>query len=90
MSDIELHSHWQNIYQTKGERDDSWFQESPRLFLDLIRETGAKTDAPIIDIGGGNSDRIRDRSRSDRWRLCCEPFPFQTQDITGLDMICSP
>jgi hypothetical protein len=52
MSDIERHSHWQNIYQTKGERDVSWFQESPRLSLDLIRETGAKTDAPIIDIGG--------------------------------------
>jgi len=55
MSNIERHSHWQNIYQTKGERDVSWFQESPRISLDLIRETGAKTDAPIIDIGGGAS-----------------------------------
>ena len=55
MSNIERHSHWQNIYQTNGERDVSWFQESPRISLDLIRETGAKTDAPIIDIGGGAS-----------------------------------
>ena len=35
MSNIERHSHWQNIYQTKGERDVSWFQEGPRISLDL-------------------------------------------------------
>jgi 2-polyprenyl-3-methyl-5-hydroxy-6-metoxy-1,4-benzoquinol methylase len=55
MSNIERHSHWQNVYQTKGERDVSWFQESPRISLDLIRETGVKTAAPIIDVGGGAS-----------------------------------
>jgi SAM-dependent methyltransferase len=48
-------AHWQNVYQTKGERDVSWFQENPDISLDLIRATGAGTAAPIIDIGGGAS-----------------------------------
>ena len=35
MSDIERHAHWENVYQTKGEREVSWFQESPSISLDL-------------------------------------------------------
>jgi SAM-dependent methyltransferase len=55
MSNNERHAHWENVYQTKGERDVSWFQESPEISLDLIRATGAKVDSSIIDIGGGAS-----------------------------------
>jgi SAM-dependent methyltransferase len=52
---LDRQSHWQNVYQTKGERDVSWFQETPTISLDLIRATGVGADAPIIDIGGGAS-----------------------------------
>jgi 2-polyprenyl-3-methyl-5-hydroxy-6-metoxy-1,4-benzoquinol methylase len=55
MSGLERRAHWENVYQTKGERDVSWFQESPAISLELIRATGVKTDASIIDIGGGAS-----------------------------------
>ena len=55
MNNIERHSHWENVYQSKGERDVSWFQESPEISLDLIRATGANVDSQIIDIGGGAS-----------------------------------
>jgi SAM-dependent methyltransferase len=55
MGTIERQSHWQNVYQTKGECDVSWFQETPAISLDLIRATGVSADAPIIDIGGGAS-----------------------------------
>ena len=55
MSNNEQHAHWENVYQTKGERDVSWFQESPEISLDLIRATGANADSSIIDIGGGAS-----------------------------------
>jgi SAM-dependent methyltransferase len=48
-------AHWENVYETKGERDVSWFQESPEISLDLIRATGAGTAAWLIDIGGGAS-----------------------------------
>lgn len=55
MSNNERHAHWENVYQTKGERDVSWFQESPEISLDLIRATGANANSSIIDIGGGAS-----------------------------------
>jgi hypothetical protein len=38
---LDRQAHWQNVYQTKGERDVSWFQETPDVSLDLIRATGA-------------------------------------------------
>jgi SAM-dependent methyltransferase len=55
MSTLEKQTHWQNVYQTKGERDVSWFQEIPTISLDLIRASGVAADASIIDIGGGAS-----------------------------------
>jgi len=55
MSTVERQTHWQNVYQTKGEQDVSWFQETPTISLDLIRATGLGTDASIIDVGGGAS-----------------------------------
>ena len=55
MKSIERHAHWQTVYQTKGEHDVSWFEESPAISLELIRATGVTTTAPIIDIGGGAS-----------------------------------
>jgi 2-polyprenyl-3-methyl-5-hydroxy-6-metoxy-1,4-benzoquinol methylase len=55
MSDIERQAHWENVYQTKGEDEVSWFQDSPAISLDLIRATGVRPDAAIVDIGGGAS-----------------------------------
>ena len=55
MSTLERQTHWQNVYQTKRERDVSWFQETPTISLDLIRATGLGTEASIIDVGGGAS-----------------------------------
>ena len=54
-STLERQALWQNVYQTKGKRDVSWFQESPAISLDLVRATGVSTNASIIDIGGGAS-----------------------------------
>lgn len=55
MSTLERQALWQNLYQTKGERYVSWFQEIPTISLDLIRATGVAADASILDIGGGAS-----------------------------------
>ncbi len=55
MSNVERHSHWENVYQTKSEREVSWFQETPAISLGLIRATGVATTASVIDIGGGAS-----------------------------------
>lgn len=55
MSTLERQDHWQNVYRTKGERDVSWFEEIPAISLDLIRATGMKPAAAVVDIGGGAS-----------------------------------
>ena len=55
MNSAERHAHWQTVYQTKGEHDVSWFEESPAISLELIRATSVSTTASIIDIGGGTS-----------------------------------
>jgi SAM-dependent methyltransferase len=52
---LDRQAHWENVYQTKSERDVSWFQETPEISLDLIRATGAGPAASIVDIGGGAS-----------------------------------
>jgi len=48
-------AHWENVYATKDENAVSWFQETPEISLHLIRATGVKATATIIDIGGGVS-----------------------------------
>ncbi|HEV3370924.1 MAG TPA: class I SAM-dependent methyltransferase [Xanthobacteraceae bacterium] len=56
--------HWEGVYRTKGEREVSWFQETPSVSLELIRSAGATRLSPIVDIGGGASrlvDALVDR-----------------------------
>src|SRR5258708_15634599 len=55
MSDVSRKAHWENVYTTKGEKEVSWFQESPAPSLELIALAGLSADASIIDIGGGAS-----------------------------------
>jgi 2-polyprenyl-3-methyl-5-hydroxy-6-metoxy-1,4-benzoquinol methylase len=55
MSDSNRSAHWENVYRTKGEREVSWFQETPSISLDLIRSAGAKRHSAVVDIGGGAS-----------------------------------
>ncbi len=50
--------HWENVYQNKSPDEVSWYQPSPVLSLQLIRNTGLALDAPIIDIGGGASTLV--------------------------------
>jgi SAM-dependent methyltransferase len=55
MTDTGGKGHWEGVYSSKGEREVSWFQESPEASIELIGLVGAKPDAAIIDIGGGAS-----------------------------------
>ena len=55
MIDLGRQAHWENVYATKGEDAVSWFQDKPDISLNLIRATGVKATASIIDIGGGAS-----------------------------------
>jgi SAM-dependent methyltransferase len=55
MDDVNRGAHWENVYRTKGEREVSWFQETPSVSLELIRSAGATRRSAIVDIGGGAS-----------------------------------
>jgi ubiquinone/menaquinone biosynthesis C-methylase UbiE len=47
--------HWENIYATKTSDQVSWTQAIPVTSLDMLHNFKVKKNAPIIDIGGGES-----------------------------------
>ncbi len=55
MDDMNRGAHWENVYRTKGEREVSWFQETPSISLEFIRSAGATRHSAVVDIGGGAS-----------------------------------
>src|SRR5262249_55351524 len=55
MSALDRQAHWQNVYTSKGEKEVSWFEDSPTVSLELIAATGAVAGSAIVDIGGGAS-----------------------------------
>lgn len=46
---------WEDVYQSKEEAETSWYEDRPRVSLDLIAVTGATIDAAIVDVGAGAS-----------------------------------
>ncbi|WP_312994345.1 class I SAM-dependent methyltransferase [Chryseobacterium flavum] len=50
--------HWENVYETKSPDQVSWTQKKPQTSLDIINSFGMKKNAPIIDVGGGDSNLV--------------------------------
>ena len=69
MNDLSRQAHWDDVYTTKGEKDVSWYQDSPAPSLELIALTGVSADAEIIDIGGGASRLVDNLLRKNFGRL---------------------
>lgn len=63
-------THWQRTYTAKGEREVSWFQDSPQPSLDLITQAAASPEAAIVDLGGG-----RHASRTPSWSAAFKTSP---------------
>ncbi|MBS1894169.1 MAG: class I SAM-dependent methyltransferase [Actinobacteria bacterium] len=60
--------HWQAVYRDRDPRRVSWFEESPRVSLEMIEEARLPKEAAIIDAGGGTSSlaaELLDRGYSD-------------------------
>ena len=55
MFDARRKQHWEAVYQTKGETNVSWYQDDPRLSLELIGAFAPTEGGRIIDVGGGAS-----------------------------------
>lgn len=50
--------HWETIYETKKPEQVSWTQAVPSTSLDFIHGFHLPKNAPIIDIGGGDSKLV--------------------------------
>ena len=50
--------HWENVYQTKGPDQVSWFQAEARLSRQLIESLAPRKSSAIIDIGAGASTLV--------------------------------
>ena len=53
--DLNIKKHWENIYQTKNFNEVSWYQENPKISVDIILSVKPNKNATIIDVGGGES-----------------------------------
>jgi len=47
--------HWEQVYANKSSLEVSWYQDEPRLSLELIHRSGIGKNASLIDVGGGAS-----------------------------------
>jgi SAM-dependent methyltransferase len=52
--------HWEKVYATKDPREVGWYQPHLEKSLQLIRDSGARPDGRIIDVGGGASTLVDD------------------------------
>lgn len=55
MNSTERTAHWQAIYDVKSLESCSWYQPVPQTSLDFIAPLNLPLDAPILDVGGGDS-----------------------------------
>lgn len=48
-------SHWETVYLNSPLETAGWYQPVPHTSLELICERNLPVDAPVIDVGGGDS-----------------------------------
>jgi len=65
---IDLVQHWEEVHERVGPGGGSWYQEVPRVSIELIQSLGVAKSTPIVDVGGGSSrlvDALIQRGFSD-------------------------
>jgi SAM-dependent methyltransferase len=59
-AEIQPAEHWNRVYGSKRLDEVSWYRPHLAVSLALIQRTGARTDAPIVDVGAGASTLVDD------------------------------
>jgi 2-polyprenyl-3-methyl-5-hydroxy-6-metoxy-1,4-benzoquinol methylase len=54
----DMKEHWESVWARKKSNEVSWYQEYPKISIDLILSTNPSKDASIIDVGGGDSNLV--------------------------------
>jgi 2-polyprenyl-3-methyl-5-hydroxy-6-metoxy-1,4-benzoquinol methylase len=57
---MNMKSHWERVYQTKKPDEVSWYRAHLDISLELIEQAAIDHDAPIIDVGVGESTLVDD------------------------------
>lgn len=57
---MSMQSHWEGVYRDKAPDEVSWYRPHLDTSLRLIREAAPDPEAPIIDVGGGESTLVDD------------------------------
>jgi hypothetical protein len=68
---MDRKDHWEGAYATKPASDVSWFEDEPRVSLELI-EWATPSHGRVIDVGGGASvlvDRLLSQELGPRFEL---------------------
>jgi 2-polyprenyl-3-methyl-5-hydroxy-6-metoxy-1,4-benzoquinol methylase len=55
---MDMKTHWEAIYTSKGPTAVSWYQPEPRVSLDLIARARITPGVEVIDVGGGASTLV--------------------------------
>jgi len=71
---MDPRNHWERVYRTKAADEVSWYAPHLERSMELIRRGARDLNAPVIDVGGGESTLIDD--------LLAEGF----HDVTVLDI----
>lgn len=50
--------HWERIYTSKKSEEFSWTQDTPETSISFFKGFNVSKNAPIIDIGGGESKLV--------------------------------
>src|SRR5215468_7762081 len=58
--DEDERTYWENIYRQKAPDAVSWYRRHLETSLSLIERSAPDRNAPIIDIGGGESTLVDD------------------------------
>ena len=69
---MKIKQHWENLYDTKPEKELSWFQSYPKTSMEFVELFNLSLTANIIDIGGGDShfvDALLDKGYQNIWVL---------------------
>lgn len=74
MNGFDRQSFWDGVYKSKSDTEVSWFEETPALSLNLLRQAGLKPGMTVVDVGGGAS------------RLVNELDKIEHLDVTVLDV----
>lgn len=54
-SGIDRRAHWERVFEERGPAGVSWYEESPRMSLEMIDLAGVRPHEAVLDVGGGSS-----------------------------------